>query len=83
MNTKCQEIITEYEVLDMYYAKVIGKCRSGIYLEMENNQQAFAYNYLSLLPGSEVLCSILRKPKGEKGMLVSIDSVLSYGAVAA
>lgn len=83
MDTKRHDIITEYEVLDMYHAKVIGKCRSGIYVEMENKQRAFAYNFQSLLPGSEVLCSILRKPRGEKGMLVSIDSVLSYAAIAA
>ncbi|MDO4178162.1 MAG: hypothetical protein Q4D21_03135 [Phascolarctobacterium sp.] len=70
----------QYEVFDGCYGTVIGTNRYGAYLELPNGSRAFAYKFASLKYGSRVLCTVLKKAKEEKDILVSIDSVLEYAA---
>ena len=71
-----------YERFDGCYGRVTGRCLSGAYLTLENGEEAFAYNFGSLLPGTRVLCSVQRMPTEDKRMLVSIDSVVCSPMVA-
>lgn len=75
MNNKFIESSSAYEVSDTCWGEVIGKCKSGIFLELDNKQYAFAYSYTYLAAGSKVLCSVKRKAYADKAMLVTIDSV--------
>lgn len=73
-----EELNTGYEVMDGCYGRVTGRCQKGAFLELDNGQEAFAYKFASLLPGTEVLCTVLRQVVENRKMLVSIDSVLKY-----
>lgn len=70
-----------YGIRDGCRAVVTGNCKKGIFLWLENDQQAFA-SFSGLDPGTEVLCTILKKATPEKHMLVTIDSVLRNEHVA-
>lgn len=72
-----------YERFDGCYGEVTGSCKSGAYLTLDNGQEAFAYKFTSLLPGTKVLCTVLKMPTEEKRMLVSIDSVRGYSPLVA
>ena len=72
-----------YERFDGCYGEVTGRCKAGAYLTLDNGQEAFAYKFASLLPGTKVLCTVLKMPTEEKRMLVSIDSVRGDSLVAA
>lgn len=72
-----------YERFDGCYGEMTGSCKSGAYLTLGNGQEAFAYKFASLLPGTKVLCTVLKMPTGEKRMLVSIDSVRGCSPMAA
>lgn len=72
-----------YEVMDECYGKIVGRCQKGAFLELDNGQEAFAYKFASLLPGTEVLCTVLRQAVENRKMLVSIDSVLKHMSLAA
>lgn len=63
-----------YERFDGCYGTVIGCCRSGAFLELDNGENAFAYKFGSLRPGTKVLCTVLRLADEARKMLVSIDS---------
>ncbi len=67
-----------YERLDGCYGTVMGCCRSGAFLELDNGEKAFAYKFASLYPGTKVLCTVLRLADEARKMLVSIDSVIDY-----
>lgn len=79
MNLTCEN----YERFDGCYGEVVGRCKAGAYLTLDNGQQAFAYKFSSLLPGTKVLCTVLRLPSEDKRMLVSIDSVSEYAPLVA
>ena len=72
-----------YERFDGCYGEVTGNCKAGAYLTLDNGQEAFAYKFASLLPGTRVLCTVLKMPIEEKRMLVSIDSVRGCSPMAA
>lgn len=72
-----------YELFDVCYGEVTGRCKAGALLTLDNGQEAFAYKFASLLPGTKVLCSVIRMPTDEKRMLVSIDSVGEYSSTVA
>lgn len=63
-----------YERFDGCYGTVVGSCRSGAFLELDNGEKAFAYKFASLRPGTKVLCTVLRLADEARKMLVSIDS---------
>ena len=65
-----------YEKDDACYGKVTCCCRTGAFLVLDNGQEAFAYKFASLQPGTEVLCCVERVPVDDRRMLVSIESVL-------
>ena len=67
-----------YERFDGCYGTVVGCCRSGAFLELDNGEEAFAYKFASLYPGTKVLCTVLRLADEARKMLVSIDSVVDY-----
>lgn len=73
----------KYEKFDGCYGTVTGRCRSGVFLKLDNGEEAFAYKFASLLPGTEVVCTVLKLPTDERRMLVSIDSIRSYISLAA
>lgn len=77
------ESAIRYERFDGCYGTVIGRCLKGAYLELDNGEEAFAYKFGNLFPGTEVLCTVLRQPQEGKKTLVSIDSVVQYAAYAA
>ena len=74
--------VSGYEVLDGCYGIVEGCCRKGAFLTLDNGESAFAYSFGSLLPGTEVLCTVRRLAFGDQRKLVTIDSVC-YRPVAA
>ena len=54
---------------------VTGGCSRGLFLRLENGQEAFA-SFGGLVPGTEVLCTVLKKATERWRVLVAIDSVL-------
>ena len=68
----------EYEKFDGCYGVVTCRCKKGVFLKLDNGQEAFAYKFSSLLLGTKVLCTVLRLSTEERKILVSIDSVCSY-----
>ena len=72
-----------YDRFECCYATVTGTCHSGAFLQLDNGEDAFAYKFASLLPGSEVLCTVLRQAIDGRKKLVSIDSVLHYATQCA
>ncbi len=70
----------EFEDDDYYvrvgvHAVVTGGCIKGLFLRLENGQEAFAL-FGGLVPGTEVLCTVIKKATERWRVLVSIDSVL-------
>ncbi len=78
MTTTSRDIKTKYEPFDGCYGVVTERCRAGAYLLLDDGEEAFAYRFGNLFPGTKVLCTVLREAKEERRMLVSIDSVLKY-----
>jgi len=66
-----------YEVMDSCYGEVIDRCQKGVFVKLDNGEEAFAYKYANLKPGTKVLCTVLRQAKDTLRMLVDVDSV--YG----
>ena len=73
----------KYEKFGGCYGTVTGRCRSGVFLKLDNVEEAFVYKFTSLLPGAEVVCTVLKLPTDERRMLALIDSVCSYISLAA
>ena len=72
-----------YSRLDGCYGVVTSRCGSGTFLLLDNGfQEAFAYGFTSLYPGSSVLCTVQREESEGRRTLVSIDAVVFYGKVA-
>lgn len=71
-----------YEVLDGCYGTVVGRCRKGAFLTLDNGEDAFAYKFGNLWPGTKVLCTVLRLAHEGRRKLVSIDSVVHDLAAA-
>lgn len=69
---------TKYERFDGCRGKITSRCQKGAYIELDNGEGAFSFKCANLLPGTEVLCTILRNTIDNKRILVSVDSVLSY-----
>lgn len=72
-----------YEPYDGCYGVVTDRCRTGAFLTLDNSQEAFAFKFANLVPGSKVLCTVLKPAIDEKRMLVSIDSVCGFSSLAA
>ena len=51
---------------------VTGGCSKGIFLALEDGQEAFAH-FGGLNPGTTVLCTVLKKATEKWKVLVSID----------
>ena len=71
-----------YDVLDGCFGTVICRNRKGAYLVLDNGEQAYAHKFANLLPGTKVLCTVLKLPQQEKATLVSIDSIIQYAVPA-
>lgn len=71
----------DYNVRDGVRAVVTGGCSKGLFLVLDNGQEAFA-SFGGLSPGTEVLCTVLKKSTERRRVLVSIDSVLERELVA-
>lgn len=69
-----------YEILEGCYGKVIGTCQKGAFIVLDNGQEAFAYKFANLYPGTLVLCTVRRLADEQRRMLVTIDSVVDYAA---
>lgn len=78
-NTENQNM---YEVFDGCYGTVVGRCQKGAFLTLDNGEDAFAYKFGNLCPGTKVLCTVLRLADEGRRKLVSIDSVAHYPAAA-
>lgn len=65
----------DYSVRDGVRAVVTGGCSKGLFLRLENGQEAFA-TFGGLVPGTEVMCTVLKKATERWRVLVAIDSVL-------
>lgn len=72
-----------YERFDGCYGTVIGRCFKGAFLELDDGEQAFAYKFANLFPGTKVLCTVLRQATEGRKMLVSIDSVFQTMPIGA
>lgn len=64
----------DFNVRDGVLAVVTGGCGTGLFLELENGQEAFSA-FGSLEPGTKVLCSVLKKATEKWRVLVSIDGI--------
>lgn len=64
-----------YERMDSCCGVVIRRCQKGVFLKLDNGEQAFAYRFGNLLVGTKVLCSVLKPAAGGLLTRVSIDSV--------
>lgn len=64
-----------YNVRDGVRAVVTSGCSKGLFLVLENGQEAFA-SFGGLSPGTEMLCTVLKKSTERWRVLVSIDAVL-------
>lgn len=73
----------KYEILEGCYGKVVGTCQKGAFLTLDNGQEAFAYKFANLYPGTLALCTVRRLADEQRRMLVSIDSVVNHVAKAA
>ena len=76
-------IETRYEPFEGCYGTITERCRAGAYLQLDNGEEAFAYKFGNLFPGTKVLCTVLRLPQEGKKTLVSIDSIVQYAGLAA
>lgn len=66
---------------EMVCGVVTGGCRSGLFVELDNGQEAFA-PFGGLYLGTKVLCTVLKNATDRWRVLVAIDSVLSEAAAA-
>lgn len=64
-----------YDIGDGFYGIVVGGCKKGVILKLENGQEAFAL-FGGLPPGTGVLCTVLKKAKETWRVMVAIDSVI-------
>ena len=64
----------DYQIRDNIRGTVIGSCSKGIFLELEDGEEAFA-RFGKLEIGTTVLCTIRKNANEYWRMLVSIDSV--------
>lgn len=71
-----QNRLDRYDIFDCCYGTTTDRTRVGTYLTLDNGETAFAYKFSNLLPGTKVLCTVLKLATEEKFKLVSIDSVL-------
>ena len=78
-----KNITTEYEVFDGCYGTVTGRCQKGAFITLDNGQEAFAFRYANLLPGTEVICTVIKKSKEDRRTLVSVDSIVRYAPLVA
>lgn len=74
--------VEKYEVFDGCYGTVVGRCQKGAFVTLDNGEDAFAYRFANLWPGTKVLCTVLRLADESRRKLVSIDSVTCYPAAA-
>lgn len=77
-----QEYFEDWNIRDSMYGVVVGGCKSGVFLKLENGEEAFA-SFGKLNPGTVVLCTIRKKATENWRILVSIDSVLNRAGTAA
>lgn len=73
----------KYEKYDGCYGVVTSKCGKGIFLDLDNGQQGFAYGFFGLHIGTEVICTVLRPEDERRRVLVSVDAVSKYASIAA
>lgn len=66
----------EYTKNDTCFGYVTGKNSSGVYLFLDDGQDAFAYGFTSVPNGCRVWCSVRREATDNRLMLVRIDSTL-------
>lgn len=71
-----------YEKYDGCYGTVTRRCGNNVHLKLDNGQDAFAFKFGSLLPGTKVLCTVYKLATEDKDMVVSIDSVVEYMPLA-
>lgn len=71
-----------YRVWDTCTGTVEGKSRDGVYLTLDNGEEAFAFRYTGLKIGDKVFCSVKHPARDGRKMLVTIDSTLQYDEVA-
>ena len=69
------DTIVRYERGDGAYGVVIGRCRKGAYLELDNGESAFSRNAGNVPNNSKVICTVVRPADGRRRCLVQLDSV--------
>ena len=62
-------------IRDGLYGTVRDNCRTGVFLDLENGEPAFA-SFGFLKPGQRVFCTVLKKANERFRTFVSIDSIL-------
>ena len=66
-------------VRDSVCGVVTGGCRSGLFLRLEDGQEAYA-RFGGIYPGARVLCTVIKRATDRWRVLVSVDSVLEDAA---
>ena len=75
--------MVRYEVMDGCYGEVTDRCQKGAFIRLDNGEEAFAYKFAGLRPGTKVLCTVLRQSRGSLRTLVDVESVTSSIGYAA
>ncbi len=65
----------KYERFDSCYGFITDKNANGVYLVLDNNEEAYAHKFTSHKRGERVLCSIQKEASKGFRTIVSIDSV--------
>lgn len=66
---------------DSVYGVVVGSCCKGLFLLLDQGEEAFAC-FGTLDIGTKVLCSIIKKGVDSEKTFVEVDAVLSDSMVA-
>lgn len=69
----------DFCVRDGVLGVVTGRCKTGVFLLLENGQEAFA-SFGWLNPGTEVLCTVFKKATERWRVLVVVDAVVKEAA---
>ncbi len=66
----------EFERMSECIGEVLGCCRKGAFIMLEDGEKVFAYQFANLLPGTKVICSLQKPARDNLLPRVAVDSVL-------
>lgn len=71
-----------YSVHDGCFGIVVDSISAGVFIELDNGEIAFSYQYGNLPVGSKIICTVLKDETSTRHKLVTVDTVCIYGEAA-